>query len=166
MLAKLISLANRLDQFGSYKQADIVDRLIVRYAQGYPTTSAKVIIDPQLRGRIENAIEKINAAEPDLLRDVTHIYALHTSNFGQWKSDQPTAIYVNLDLIEQRIRQLIQQGMDQQQAEYSSIEEEVRDAIQKQLALTLGHEAGHAKDIGRGGEPSAEAIERRLEEKV
>ncbi len=166
LLEGLIRLADHLESVGLPTEARVVDRLFIRIAQYFPTTSAKVIIDPLLRGRIEKAIEHLHRAEPDLLKDVTHIYALHTNNFGEWHSDDPTAVYLNLDLIEQRIKQLTQQGMNTKEAELESIEEEIRDAIQKQVALTLGHEATHSKDLGRGGEGTAKETERRLQPKL
>ncbi len=166
LLESLVSLANHLESVGLSTEAKVVDETLVRVAEYFPTTSAKVIIDPLLRGRIEKAIEHLHRAEPDLLKDVTHIYALHTNNFGEWHSDDPTAVYLNLDLIEQRIRQLTRQGMNEKEAELESIEEEIKDAIQKQIALTLGHEATHSKELGRGGEGTAEQAEHRLRPKL
>lgn len=126
---------------------------------GIPTTPAQVIIDPELKGRIEQAVEEIYKNDPNLLKEVTHVYALHSGNLGEWRSDDPTAIYINLDLIEQQVKQAIQSGVPYDQANSEAVKEAIEQAVQEQTEATVVHETTHSRTRGEGGEGPAESAE-------
>lgn len=125
---------------------------------GIATTSARVIIDPSLKGRIEDVIEELHNSNPQLLKNVTHIYALHTNNLGEFHPDEPGAIYVNIDLIETKVREKIElSGMNEQDANQEVLKEAIEEAVKKQIGGTVVHEVTHLERPGAGEGPAEQA---------
>lgn len=129
-------------------------------------TAQSIYIDPPLRGKIEKALQQLKEKRPDVLKPVEAIYALHSGNFGEWRSDDPNAVYINIDLIQQRIRQMMEQGLTNEQASNEAIEGAIEQAVNKQLAMTMGHESEHARTQGEGGEAPAEVMEQQLQQQL
>lgn len=129
------------------------------YISETPSTPAQIVIDPQLKGRIEKAVENIYKNNPNLLRSVEYIYALHSGVLGEWRSSEPTAIYINLDLIEQQVEKAVQQGVSADQANTDAIKQAIEQAVQEQTEATVVHETEHSRTQGKGGEGVAESAE-------
>lgn len=114
------------------------------------TTSAKVVIDPALKGRIEDIVEELHSQNPQLLKNVTHIYALHTNNLGEFHPDEPGSIYVNIDLIETKVREKVELGMSETEANNEVLKEAIEEAVRKQIGGTIVHETEHLENPTKG----------------
>jgi len=121
--------------------------------------TTQVIIDPQLQSRIQQAIDDIRQTNPDVLKDITHIYALHgKSNFGEWRSDDPHAIFLNMDRLEQEVERQLKQGLPAEVIQSDVVKQEIERAIREQTGKVMVHEHAHVVNP-EGGEPFAEQRE-------
>ena len=118
----------------------------------------KVTIEPGFQDFIQNAVDFVNSQYPDMLKEVTDIYG-HVEGggmFGEYKSDSPHSIYVDIQNIESEVRNQMQ-GQD---------EEAIKDQIKQQIIKTIVHEATHKSEYsstGNTSEAGPEAAERAVE---
>ena len=118
----------------------------------------RVTIEPGFQSAIQEAVNFVSTQYPDLLRDVTDVYG-HIEGggmFGEYKSDSPHSIYIDINNIESEVRNQMQ-GQD---------DEAIRQQIQQQIIKTIVHEATHKKEYaatGNTSEEGPEAAERAVE---
>ena len=141
----------------SYRQAD--------YGQGQQPGEhldniggPRVTIEPGFQSAIQEAVNFVSTQYPDLLRDVTDVYG-HIEGggmFGEYRSDSPHSIYIDINNIESEVRNQMQ-GQD---------DEAIRQQIQQQIIKTIVHEATHKKEYaatGNTSEDGPEAAEKAVE---
>jgi len=139
-----------------------MDIIILGQAEDDLLGTTQVIIDPQLQGRIQQAVKDIRQNEPDILKDITHIYALHSGNFGEWHSDDPHAVFLNIDRIETEVQQELKKGLTPEQAQHDVVKQEIETAIREQTGKVLVHEHAHV-EAPEKGEPFAKQREESYE---
>lgn len=120
--------------------------------------SQRVTIEPGFQDAIQRAVDFVNKNYPDLLKNITDVYG-HVDKggiFGEYKSDSPNSIYVDIRNIESEVRRQMQGQPD----------DAIRKQIEEQIIKTLIHESTHKKEFsgtGNTSESGPEQAERAVE---
>lgn len=120
--------------------------------------SPRVAIEPAYQARIQKAVDTVNQHTPDLLREVSDIIGHMASGpFGQFTSNSPHTIFVNIPKIEQEVRSRLS----------GQPEETIQQEVDNQIVKTITHEATHRKEYtqqGYSSESGPEAAEKATEQ--
>jgi hypothetical protein len=108
--------------------------------------SPRVTIEPAFAGAIQQAVDFVNKQYPELLRDVTDIFGHVDKNglFGEYKTDSPHTIYIDIRNIENEVKKQMPSATDQERQQQ----------IKQQIIKTLLHESTHKKEYGTSGSSS------------
>ncbi len=98
--------------------------------------SISVDVEPY-NSYVKEAIDLVNQKDSNILRDITDIRIdlKNDKAFGEYRSDSPHSILVNLPKIEQTVRNKMS----------GQPEEAIKKEIVIQIAMVLAHESGHQK---------------------
>lgn len=121
--------------------------------------SPKVSIEPS-SPNVDEAIRILESKAPEVLKQVTDIKTNLTKDvFGEFSSDSPHTLHLNLQKIENEVRNKLS----------GQSEEEIKKELINQIALVISHESGHqhafngTKDTS---EAPAEQREKEVSEKI
>ena len=104
--------------------------------------SPRIEIDPTIKAEIQDAVEKIVAADPNYFVGVSKIIALHGGSYGQVSSDDPSVVYLNV----QRIINEVKSKFGTFNANNPEHREAMEEAVQRVLIEVISHEKGHVLD--------------------
>lgn len=122
-----------------------------------------VQIDPSIQSKIQDAVNELRKADPNVFKGVSKIVGISSSNFGQVSSEDPTVIHINLSKIENQVKNDLGSSSDP---------EALKEAIKRALVETISHEAAHTHDFDEethkfpGGEGVAESKENEIMRKL
>jgi hypothetical protein len=104
--------------------------------------SPRIEIDPTIKAEIQDAVEKIVAADPNYFVGVSKIIALHGGPYGQVSSEDPSVVHLNV----QRIINEVKSKFGTFDANNPEHREAMEEAVQRVLIEVISHEKGHVLD--------------------
>ena len=158
---KLQKLAAKLAYRGFYKLAQQLDEAFVQ--------GPSVQVDPALGAQVQDAVNELKKADPNIFKGIGKITVLTGGPFGMVTSKDPSTVQINLNKIKQEVQKQMGGTYSPSNPEHKKAFDE---AVKRSIVETVSHEAAHTKDFNPetgkfpGGEGVAESAERSMMQKM
>jgi len=158
---KLQKLAAKLAYRGFYKLAQQLDEAFVQ--------GPSVQVDPALGAQVQDAVNELKKADPNIFKGIGKITVLTGGPFGMVTSKDPSTVQINLNKIKQEVQKQMGGTYNPSNPEHKKAFDE---AVKRSIVETVSHEAAHTKDFNPetgkfpGGEGVAESAERSMMQKM
>ena len=158
---KLQKLAAKLAYRGFYKLAQQLDEAFIQ--------GPSVQVDPALGAQVQDAVNELKKADPNIFKGIGKITVLTGGPFGMVTSKDPSTVQINLNKIKQEVQKQMGGTYNPSNPEHKKAFDE---AVKRSIVETVSHEAAHTKDFNPetgkfpGGEGVAESAERSMMQKM